>query len=179
MEHECPICKDTFETETGLLAHNRSKKHHYNVKMEDKDQQIKQLISLLLSLHPDKRDNVDLILEKKPVNEEDIERQKIIKKLEKEHLIKRIEKEERERYTMREAFDRIQKMKLSIESLSDNDIMEFVGTPDPNVYVESWKTNIRTQIMCKGLEDLPVMQEPYWMKQFYNEQKITIDGFTS
>jgi hypothetical protein len=93
MEHECPICKDTFETEIGLLTHNRSKKHHYNVKMDDKDQQIKQLISLLLSLHPDKRENVEVILEKKPVNEEQIERQKIVKKLEKEHLLKRIEKE--------------------------------------------------------------------------------------
>ena len=167
MEHECPICKDSFETEAGLSAPNRSKKHHFNVKMGGKGQQIKQLISLLLSLHPDKRDNVEVILEKKPVNEEQIERQKIVKKLEKEHLLKRIEKEERERYIKKEAFDRIQKLKLSIESLSDNDIMEFVGTQDPNPYVESWKTNIRTQIMCKGLEDLPVMHEPFWMKEFY------------
>lgn len=167
MEHECPICKDSFETESGLSAHNRSKKHYYNVKMEDKDMQIKQLISLLLSLHPEKKENVELILEKKQVNEEDVERQKIIKKLEKEQMIKRIEKEERDKYVKRDAFERIQKLKVAIESLNDNDIMEFVGTMDANPFVESWKTTIRTQIMCKGLDDLPTMQEPLWMKEFY------------
>lgn len=167
MEHECPICKDSFETEAGLSAHNRSKKHHYNVKMEDKDMQIKQLISLLLSLHPEKKENVELILEKKPINEEDVERQKIIKKIEKEQLLKRIEKEERDKYVKRDAFERIQKLKVAIESLNDNDIMEFVGTTDTNPFVESWKTNIRTQIMCKGLDDMPVMHEPLWMKEFY------------
>jgi hypothetical protein len=167
MEHECPICKDSFETEAGLSAHNRSKKHHYNVKMEDKDTQIKQLISLLLSLHPEKKENVELILEKKPVNEEDVERQKIIKKIEKEQLLKRIEKEERDKYVKRDAFERIQKLKVAIESLNDNDIMEFVGTTDVNPFVESWKTNIRTAILCKGLDDMPAMPEPLWMKEFY------------
>jgi len=165
MEHECPICKDSFETESGLLAHNRSKKHYYNVKMEDKDQQIKQLISLLLSLHPDKKINVESILEKKPVDEEEIERQKILKKIQKEQMIKRIEKEERDKIMKQEAFDRIQKMKIAMKTLSDNDIMEMIEAPDTNCYMESWKTTIRTSIMCKGLDEF-ILEEPLWMKEF-------------
>jgi hypothetical protein len=86
MEHECPICKDSFETEAGLSAHNRSKKHHYNVKMEDKDIQIKQLISLLLSLHPEKKENVEL---RKSINQKfefkQLELEKRILKLEARH----------------------------------------------------------------------------------------------
>jgi len=58
------------------------------------------------------------------------------------------------------------KLKITIESLSDNDIMEMIKDTDQNPYVEMWKSSVRTHILCKGMDELPPLSDPLWMKEF-------------
>jgi len=161
MVFECSICKKYFEIEINFINHNKSIKHYYNTKLDEKDQQIKQLICILQSLHPEKSKK-----EKNEKEEEEIEREKVQKKIKKEQMIKQIEKEERTKFQKKDAFDRIQKLKITIESLSDNDIMEMIKDTDQNPYVEMWKSSVRTHILCKGMDELPPLSDPLWMKEF-------------
>ena len=108
---------------------------------------------------------IELFEQSKVISPEDIEKEKIIKKIERDELIKRIKQEEKKKTLIHDAYHRVIKIKEILANMSYDEQQVFLSEiDDDNPYISQFKSAVLTHVLCRGIDF--EYEDPKWFQEY-------------